>query len=255
MFKHAFFTLALAILLGLSSVAESVALRDLAGCKPGSDDPIVTKEGLFSVHLVCDHLLLEIPDSMYNRDMLLNTEFAALSGSSNSIAPGTVVDNRVIRWVRRGGKVNLVFVNFEISSARTPGIERAVESSSLPTVLKVFDIVGHGDKGEAIINVTPLFITPPWAFALGFKKAFGMRDIDAERSYIEGVKAFPGNLAIRFYQTWVADRDQLLRRIDEGQESVVASRGFMFYTNLYLLPERPMRPRFWDPRVGYFATE
>jgi len=44
MFKHAFFALTLAILLGLSSAAESVALRDLAGCKPGSDDPIVTKE-------------------------------------------------------------------------------------------------------------------------------------------------------------------------------------------------------------------
>src|SRR5258706_6320647 len=112
MFKHAFFTLALAILLGLSSVAESVALRDLAGCKPGSDDPVVTEAGLFSAHLVCAHLLLEIPDSMYNRDMLLNTEVAALSGSSNSIAPGTVVDNRVIRWIRPGSTANLAFFNF-----------------------------------------------------------------------------------------------------------------------------------------------
>ncbi len=52
-------------------------------------------------------------------------------------------------------------------------------------------------------------IEPPRAFALGFMKHFGMRDIDPERSYIEGVKAFPRNIGIRFYQTWLADRDEL----------------------------------------------
>jgi hypothetical protein len=48
---------------------------------------------------------------------------------------------------------------------------------------------------------------------------------------------------------------ELLSRVGEGEESVTAFMGFVFYTSLYLLPEKPMRPRFWDPRVGYFATE
>ena len=191
---------------------------------------------------------------MYNRDMLLNTEFAALSGSSEFIAPGTLVDNRVVRFVRRGNKVQLVGVNYEIASARAPGIERSVEASSLPTILKVFNIVARGSGGDAVIDVTPLFASPPRAFAIGFIKHFGVRDIDPERSYIDGVKTFPENIGIRFYQTWVADRDELLNRVDDMQESVTASIGFMFYTNIYLLPEKPMRPRFWDPRVGYFAT-
>jgi hypothetical protein len=254
MFKHTFKAVAAAILLGLSTTAGAVTLRDLAGCKPGADDPVVTHAGLFNVHLVCDHLLFEIPNAMYGRDMLLNTEFAALAGSSDFIAPGTLVDNRVIRWSRRGNKVNLVFVNFEIAAARTPGMERAVQATSLPSVLKVFDIVGRGEKGEAIIDVTPLFSAPPRAFAVGFMKNFGMSEIDVERSYIEEVKAFPGNVAIRFFQTWVADREELLRRVDAGDDSINGSRGFEFYTNIYLLPEQPMRPRFWDPRVGYFAT-
>jgi len=162
MFKRAFFTLSLAVSLGLSSAADSVALRDLAGCKPGSDDPIVTHEGLFKVHMVCDHLLLEIPDRMYNRDMLLNTEFAGLSGSSSFIAPGTLVDNRVVRWLRRGNKVGLVVVDYEIASARTPGIERAVEATSLPSIVKVFNIVGRGATNcteELGINVAQDLLT------------------------------------------------------------------------------------------------
>ncbi len=56
--------------LALPMAAGAVTIRDLAGCKPGADEPIVTREGLFQVHLACDHLLLEIPDSMYNRDII-----------------------------------------------------------------------------------------------------------------------------------------------------------------------------------------
>ena len=192
----------------------------------------MTREGLFRVHVVCDHVLFEIPEAVYNRDMLLNIEFAALSGGSTFIAPGTVVDNQVVRWVRRGNsKVYLVIVSYAIAAARAPGLQRAVEANSLPTVLKAFDVVGHGDNGEAIVNVTPLFVTqPPPAFALGFMKHFDMREIDPERSFVESVKAFPKNIGIRFYQTWVADRDELLSRLYEGEEeeSVNASLGFVF---------------------------
>ncbi len=248
---------AMALAFGLPPAASALELRTLAGCKPGTDDPIVTREGLFKVHWLCDRLLFEIPVAMYNRDMLLNTEFAALSGGSNFIAPGTVVDNKVVRWVRRGSsKVNLVMMKYEIATERSAGLERSVEANSLPTVLQAFDVVGRGEKGEAIIDVSPQFVsTPPRGFAIGFMKHFGMHDIDPARSYIEGVKAFPRNIGIRFYQTWLANKDELRSQVDVGEESVNASLGFSFYTNLYLLPDKPMRPRFWDARVGYFATD
>ncbi len=135
-------------MLGLTAPAGAVNLRDLAGCKPGADDQLVTREGLFTVHLVCDHLLFEIPEKLYNRDMLLNTEFAALSGGSDFIAPGTLVDNRVVRWIKRGNKVNLVVVKYEIAANRAAGIERAVEANSLPSLVKVFDIVGKGARAR-----------------------------------------------------------------------------------------------------------
>jgi hypothetical protein len=256
MWKHVLITIS-ALALGLPAAAGAITLRDLAGCKPGDDDPIVTSTGLLTAHLVCDHLLFELPETIYGRDLLLNTEFAAISGGSNFIAPGTVVDNRVVRFVRRGNnKVDLVMVTFEISSGRSAGLHRAVEANSLPTKLRSYEVVGRGELGEAIVDMTPGFTKEsPRGFALGFMKHFGMRDIDPARSHIAGVKVFKENVGVRFYQTWLADRDELLARVEDGEESVMASAGFMFYTNLYLLPEKPMRPRFFDPRVGYFATE
>ena len=246
---------AIALTLGLSQAAGAANLRDLAGCKPGSDDAVVSREGLFTTHVVCDHLLLEIPDSMYDRDMLLNTEFAAVSGGADLIAPGTVVDNRVVRWTRRGNTVNLEKITYDISATSDAEIEHGVEATTLPTLLRTFEIVGQGLKGEAVIDITPLFVTePPRAFALGFMKHFGTQEIDPKRSYIEAVKAFSRNIGIRYYQTWVADRDKLMARVETDEESVSAYLGFVFYTNIYLLPDKPMRPRYWDQRVGYFAT-
>jgi hypothetical protein len=246
---------ALTLMLGLPLASGAANLREMAGCKPDVDAPIVSREGLFTAHMVCDHLLLEIPDSLYDRDMLLSTEFAAISGGSDFIAPGTLVSNRAIRLNQRGNRVNIEDVKYDIVSEREPGIERAVEAITLPTLLGTFDILGRGAKGDAIVDLTPMFVTePPRGFALGFMKYFGTKEIDAKSSYIESVKTFPRNIGIRYYQTWVADNADLLKRVQEGEESVVASMGFVFYTNIYLLPDKPMRPRFWDSRVGYFAT-
>src|SRR6516164_5407293 len=105
---------AIAIMLGLPLATSAMSLREVAGCRPGTDDPVVTREGLFTTHSACDHLLFEIPDSVYGKDMLANTEFAEVSGGTNLIAPGTLVDNHVVRWTRRGNKVDLEVVQYEI---------------------------------------------------------------------------------------------------------------------------------------------
>ena len=82
-----------------------------------------------------------------------------------------------------------------------------------------------------------MFVTEPLpGFALGFMKYFGTKEIDAKNSYIESVKTFSRNMGIRFYQTWVAGNADLMKRVQEGEESVVGSMGFVFYTNIYLLP-------------------
>src|SRR5262245_25679287 len=181
-------TFALALALGFPLAASGGHLREMAGCKPDSDDPVVSREGLLTAHMVCDRLLVEIPDSIYDRDMLLSTEFAAISGGANFIAPGTLVSNRLVRVVQRGNKVNLEEMKYDIASEREAGITRGVEATTLPTVLRTFDIVGRGLKGEAIVDVTPMFVTEPArAFALGFMKYFGMSEVDSKRSYIEDV--------------------------------------------------------------------
>ncbi|MGH8248091.1 MAG: DUF5117 domain-containing protein, partial [Gammaproteobacteria bacterium] len=245
----------LVILTVLANRALAITAAVVASCPPGMEQKTETLPGLFTFHVICDHILVEIPPAMLNRDMLLNTEFAALSTGSDYVAPGSVVDNRVVRWIRRGNKVYLENVRYEMFAQNMPNLQRGVESASLRTVIRAFDVVSEGPGGAPIIDITSIFVADvPGGFALEFMRHFKMRSVDPKRSYIERVKAFPGNIDIRFHQTWMADPAELRRALEEGEEQRPASLGFVFHTSLLLLPELPMRPRHFDPRVGYYAV-
>ena len=81
--------LAAGLLLALPAApALAINASDVAPCRPGLPQQLRTLKGLFTVHVVCDHVLYEIPLAMLDRDMLLNTEFAALSAGTEKLAPG-----------------------------------------------------------------------------------------------------------------------------------------------------------------------
>jgi len=233
--------------------AYAMKASEVAPCRPNMPERMVSLPGMFTVHVVCDHVLFEIPLAMLERDMLVNTEFAALSTGSDFVAPGSVVDSRVVRWVRRGNKVYLENVRYEMWAPNMASLQRGVEDASLRTVLKAFDAVAEGNGGTPIIDVTGLFATDvPEGFGREYKQHFHMSAVDPKRSYIENVKAFPHNIEIRFYQTWVPDSKELLRSSED--DPIPSMLGFIFHTSMLLLPDKPMLGRYEDERVGYFST-
>ena len=112
------------------------AAAKVASCPPGKQPSIQTLSGMFTVHVVCDRVMFEIPPKMLNRDILANTEFAALSTGSDFVAPGSAVDNRVIRLTRLGNKVYLEDVRYEIWARQQSSLQRGVEAASLRTALR-----------------------------------------------------------------------------------------------------------------------
>src|SRR6185295_11035532 len=102
----------------------------VASCPPGQEKS-QTLKGMVTVHVVCDHVLFEIPQVAFGRDILINTEFAAMSTGSDFVAPGSVADNRVVRFIRRGNKVYLEDVRYELWARQQPNLQRGVEAASL----------------------------------------------------------------------------------------------------------------------------
>jgi hypothetical protein len=242
------------VLATIFSPAAFGAAAKVASCPPGRPPNIQSLQGMFTVHVVCDRVMFEIPPAMLNRDILANTEFAALSSGTDFVAPGSAVDNRVIRLTRQGNKIYLEDVRYEIWARPQSNLQRGVEAASLRQALRAFDIIREGKGGAPIIDITGILVTEvPAGFALDLMRQFHMRMVDPRRSYVQSVKAFPENIDIRFYQTWVPDPAELFKPGGDDEKRAT-SMGFIFHTSLHLLPERPMQGRYWDERVGYFAV-
>ena len=230
--------------------AFAMNASDVATCPPAMERKSETISGLFKIHVACDQVFFEIPTSVLGKDLLVTTEFAAVSVSTEEAAPGEVVYNGLLRFVRRGNRVFLERVQYDIWASMAPNLQRGVEAAQLGTVIKTFDVKYEGDDGSPVIEMTTLFVTEvPDGFGQQYRSQFRVSTVDPKRSYIARVKAFPENVSVRFYQTWVPDQSERLRDPDE-----VRDLGFMFHTNILLLPEKPMRPRYYDERVGYFPV-
>jgi hypothetical protein len=242
------------LLLALPLKDASSATAQILPCLPGTDHPERVLDGLMRVHLRCERVLVEIPSVLMGRDMLLNTEFAGLSAGSDYVAPGMVADSRVVRWVHRGGRVHLETLSYEMRIDRSRGLERGSREAWLPNIVRTFDVVGTGTDGAPLVDVTPLLVSEvPIGFAAEFLQHFDRDKLDPSRSYVERVKTFAQGVSIRFFQTWTAPPALVLS--SAGTDAPISpSLAFAFQTNLMLLPQEPMRPRYWDPRVGYFAV-
>jgi len=247
--QRGIWTVLMAIALCAAASAHAARTGLTAPCAPNVPHEVRKFPSFITVLLDCDRVLLEIPPAMMGRDMLVSTEFAGLSTGTSEFAPGTSVANRLIRWKHRGNRVYIEVPRYD-SWVKDSSLQVGVEAAALPTVLGAFDVVAESEGGSPIIDITPLFTTAvPAGFGLEFMRHYRMTSVDGRRSYVQGARAFPTNIEIGFYQTWVADRADLL-----SDNPPPAEISFTFRTNMLLLPEKPMTGRCEDPRVGYFAV-
>ena len=218
-----------------------------------------TRRGLFLVHQLNDRLYFEIPEREFGKDMLIVGRFAR-SAASNPVRtggdfgtyPGDEFDSRALHWERNGNRVILRSISFAITADSSLSVYKAVEGANNGPVIAVFNIDAYGADSSAVIDVTRLFTTaiPEIAAIRG--------TIDANRSYIEHVSAFPDNVEIEATQTGVVAGGGAGGGGGRGgaapagapqlAESVVA------HWSLVRLPEQPMRTRKADERIGFFSN-
>jgi hypothetical protein len=244
-------------LLGLCATGQGQAANvlELAPCAAQDKHETRTISGLFRVHVVCDRLLLEIPPALFYRDMLMYTEFSQLWSADTDITPGAMADSWVVIWHRRATAIHLEVIDYQRRANNAPAIERGIQACQLGYLIKSFDIIGEGDGGAPIIDVTSLFMGDVPDFAQSFKRRLRMATIDPQRSYLDNVKVFPNNVLVKYFHTWVPDPKDLTRPWEADESAVWPGIPFVFTTNFLLLPEQPMKGRYWDARVGYYSVD
>ncbi len=220
-----------------------------------------TKDGLFKVHTLDEKWFYEIPESLYNRDMLIYNEIAAAPpGIGYSGSPGT---SRMIRWERRG---NRIFLRINPVSKRATdgdaGTRLAVELSNFQPIVRTFNIEAEGKDKSAVIDVTAMFSTDiPELSAVSLLAGLRLPaapQIDPTRSYIDDIKTFPENIEVRSTFTWNLGTPPLPPTSPQAPPQPfipgnLRSLSVMVHYSMVLLPEKPMVGRLSDHRVGYFV--
>lgn len=213
-------------------------------------DRAVTDAGAITVHRVDDRWFFEVPDSLRTRDFLLVSRIAGVPANFGGFtAAGTSVEERVVRWERREQAMLLRSVSYEAVAADSLPIARSVASNNVGPILAAFPIEAFSaDSASFVLDVTDFFAgdTPAIAgLSAGQRRRYQVRRLDAARSYVTDVRAFPLNVEVRHTQTFEAAEPPFDER--SGTISVEMRQS------LVLLPARPMRPRYADPRVGFFS--
>lgn len=225
--------------------------------KPGDIKPydkVITKDaktdtGLFSVHTVDDKHYYEIPDSLFNREMLM---VSRISKTATGIGfGGGKINTQVLRWQKMDKKVLVRVASYENVAADSLPVHEAVVNSNFEPVLFSFDIKAINKKDSlnpsTVIEIDPLFTKDVKAlgFPDRFRKRYKVTRMDGDRSYIESIKSYPLNIEARHVKTYLSN--------DPPSNSSLGSISLEINNSMILLPKEPMKRRYFDERVGWFA--
>jgi hypothetical protein len=83
---------------------------------------------------------------------------------------------------------------------------------------------------------------------LSAQELLGASGVDSSRTFIDKIVSFPANLNVEVTQTVVAGRGAGRGPLRGSGATIV------IFHSMVRLPEKPMMPRLYDQRVGYFAA-
>jgi hypothetical protein len=205
-----------------------------------------TDNGLFNVHKIKDKYYYEISDTLLGREMLMVTRIAKTATGIGF--GGGKANTQVLRWQRQDDMILLRVVSHDIIAADSLPIHEAVVNSNFEPVLFSFPIKAMAkDSAGVVIDATPLFTkdVKPLGFPDSRRKGYKITRLDADKSYITGVKSYPLNIESRHVKTYAAGDPPANK--STGLVSVEMSNSMI------LLPKEPMKRRYFDQRVGWFA--
>ena len=208
-----------------------------------------TDKGLFDVHVVDDKHYYEIPDSLFNKEMLM---VSRISKTATGIGfGGGKINTQVLRWEKKPTKVLLRVVSYGIVAADSLPVHEAVVNSNFEPVLYAFDIkaINKNDSLNlaTVIEVDELFKKDVKALGMPdfYRKRYKVTRLDDSRSYIESVKSYPLNIEARHVKTYAAGQPP--------SNGSLGSISIEINNSMVLLPKTPMKRRYFDRRVGWFA--
>jgi hypothetical protein len=233
----------------------------LAAPSPQPYERVITKEakskkGVFTVHQVGERFYYEIPKEELGKEFLWNTQIAKTTLGAGY--GGGELTDRVVAWELHNNRVFLRDINYAIAADPKAPIAMAVKNANNDTIIMAFNVAAYAKDGAPVIDVSRLFNTDVQEFSP--RQRLGATAFDASRSFIDHISAFPENIEAESTMTYTrtaggtAAAGRGGNALGGGQMRP-GSATIVLHHSMVKLPEKPMMPRLFDRRVGYFTTQ
>lgn len=231
------------------------------------NDKAVSQKGLISVHKVEDKWYFELEDTLLNRELMSVTRYKQTPAGGGKYG-GEEVNRQVIQFeMHHENKIFMRSITyFALSNDSTSPIFKSVDNSNAAPIVGSFEIkaVHQKDHNKSyLIDVTSIFEGDELIFSLSSieKQRFNLTSIDKDKSYIERISTYPINTEIHTVKTFkvkppvvsFSPTPSFGTYFPAGRDAGVVT--IQLNTSIVLLPKTPMRKRYFDARVGYFANQ
>ena len=211
-----------------------------------------TDEGLFKVHKTANKFIYEIPKTFLGKEMILVTRIKDIPADLGGgyVNAGSKINTQVVIWEAFQDKILLKVKSYNAVANDSLPIYKSVKANNLEPIIYAFDIKSQNtDSTAVLIDVTKFFSTDIKAITglpARFRKTYKVKRLDASRSFINTIKSYPKNIEVVQDFTFDADAPPSNRKTNTITIRINQS--------MILLPAKPMMPRKYDKRVGYFTV-
>ncbi len=251
--------------------AEVKKPEDKKGPKPYAkviDSSAVTQNGLIDIHKLKEKYLFEISDSLIGKEIMTITRYSK-TPAGGGIFGGEEINRQVVKF-EKGLNDNILLrsITYVIMTPdEAKPITQAVRNSSSDPIIGNYEVLAYkkdatGNITGYVIDMTPSFDADVQTFSLSpiNKQLLSIQSFQKDKSFIQSINSFPINTEIRSVKTFSTEPQRISRtpspkigvNLPSGVDAGVVT--LELNTSMLLLPERPMRKRAFDKRVGYFAN-
>ncbi len=232
-----------------------------ASAEPQPYERVITKDaktskGLFTVHQIKERYYYEIPKTELDKELLWNSQIAKTTLGAGY--GGGQLATRVVRWELKGNRVLLREINYGLSADPRQPIAMAVKAANNDSIVMAFPVAAFAKDGAPVIEVTRLFTSDVQEFSA--RQRLGATAVDATRTFVEHIAPYPQNVEAEVTVTYTRSangaaggRGSTTSAFGMGQMRP-GSATVVLHHSMVKLPEKPMVPRMFDERVGYFTT-
>ena len=222
--------------------------------KPSEYETLMKKKGtvlpgVMTTRHIEGKWYFEVPDTLLGRLFLVVTRFTGVPQDFGKFS-GEEVSRSAVYFERRDDK-SLILRSYVLSQLAdsTDRIAKTLRQSTVDPIVASFHIIGRDStKTYSLVEVTSLFKKDNNLTGVpsAQKTRYKLQALADDRTFIDTMKVFPTNIEVITTRTYGAQPTR-------AEASQTGSVTLGLNTSIVLLPAVPMRPRFWDSRVGYFT--